>query len=245
MMESKQIMKFLLAMRQDMKADREILQETMKTNQDVLIKTVKEEIQAYHEEMMAMVDTCHKGMMACLGKTEADTEKTDADPGMMQSTEVHQEIPKGEAAVMPVREPRKRGRVRSLAAERRQERKERTRGNRGSRRKSAATCRKVSRRAKVAWRKRNLFRTVQTQRNCGLRKILVVTGKRTTKKGWTFGKTRRVNPKGSTVVKVSNTGRHRQLKKEKTAGRIFEKTFRLQIAKREDGSSVGSLKIRN
>jgi hypothetical protein len=184
-------------------------------------------------------------MMACLGKTEAVTEKTNPDPGMMQSTEEHQEIPKGEAAVMPVREPRKRRTVWNLAAERRQKRKESTRGNRGSRRKSAAACRKVSRREKVAWRKRNLCRIVQTQRNCGLQKRLVVTGKRTTQKGWTFGKTRQVDLEGSTMVKVSNTGRHQQLKNEKTAGRIFEKTFRLQIAKREDGSSVGSLKIRN
>jgi hypothetical protein len=157
-------------------------------------------------------------MMACLGKTEADTEETEPDPGMMQSTEEHQEIPKGEAAVMLVGEPRKRRRVRNLAAEHYQKRKERTRENRGSRRKSAAAGRKVSRHAKVAWRKRNLFRTVQTQRNCGLRKRLVVTGKRTTQKGRTFRKTRRVDPKGSTVVKVSNTGRHRQLKNEKTAG---------------------------
>jgi hypothetical protein len=44
-------------------------------------------------------------MMACLGKMEADTEKTEPDSGMMQSTEEHQEIPKGEAEVMPVGEP--------------------------------------------------------------------------------------------------------------------------------------------
>jgi hypothetical protein len=31
--------------------------------------------------------------MAGLGKTEADTEKTEPDPGLMQSTEEHQEIP--------------------------------------------------------------------------------------------------------------------------------------------------------
>jgi hypothetical protein len=146
---------------------------------------------------------------------------------------------------MPVGEPRKRRRVRNLAAERRQKQKERIRTSCGSKRRSTVACRKVSRRAKVAWRKRNLFRTVQTQRNCVLRKRLVVTGKRTTQKGWTFGKTRRVDPEVSTVVKVSNTRRHRRLKNEKIAGRIFEKTFRLQIAKREDGSSVGSLKIRN
>jgi hypothetical protein len=73
--------------------------------------------------MMAMGDAYHARMMACLGKMETDTEKIEPDPGMMQSTEEHQEIPKGEAAVMPVGEPRKRRRVRSLAGERRQKRK--------------------------------------------------------------------------------------------------------------------------
>jgi hypothetical protein len=76
---------------------------------------------------------------------------------MMQSTEEYQEIPKGDAAVIPVGKPRKQRRVCNLAAERRQKMKERTRGNRGSRRKSAAACRKVSRCAKVAWQKRSLL----------------------------------------------------------------------------------------
>jgi hypothetical protein len=107
-----------------------------------------------HKEMMVMSDARYERMMACLGKTEADTEKTEPDPGLMQSTEEHQEIPKEEAAVMPVGEPRKRRKVCNLAAEHRQKRKERTRENRGSWRKSAAACRKASRRAKVAWRKR-------------------------------------------------------------------------------------------
>jgi hypothetical protein len=114
------------------------------------------------------------------GKTEADTEKTEPDPGMMQSTEEHQEIPKGEAAVMPVGEPRKRRRVRSLAAGHRQKRKERTRGNRGYRRKSAAACRKVSRRAKVVWRKRNLIRKMWIQDNCEPWKRWTVTGRKAT-----------------------------------------------------------------
>jgi hypothetical protein len=65
-----------------------------------------------------------------------------------------------------------------------------------------------------------------------------------TRKGWTFGKRRRVDPEGSTGVKDPSTRRQLQLKNIKTAGRIFEKAFRLQIAKREDRSSVGLL-IRN
>jgi hypothetical protein len=101
---------------------------------------------------------------------------------MMQFIEVHLEIHKEDAAVMPVGEPRKRRKVHNLAAERRQKRKERSRGNKGPRRKSAVVCRKVCRRAKVAWRKRNLFRNVQTQRNCGPRKRLTVTGRKTTRR---------------------------------------------------------------
>jgi hypothetical protein len=71
-------------------------------------------------------------------------------------------LSKGEAALMPVGEPKKQRRVCNLASKRRQKRKERTRGYRGSRRKLTAVCKRVSRRAKVAWRKRNLFRNVQT-----------------------------------------------------------------------------------
>jgi hypothetical protein len=54
-----------------------------------------------------------------------------------------------------------------------------------------------------------------------------------------------VDPEGSTGVKDPSTRQQLRLKNEKIAGRIFEKTFRLQIAKREDGSSVWLLKIRN
>jgi hypothetical protein len=135
---------------------------------------------AYHEEMMAIVDAYHERMMACLGKTEADTEKIESDPGMMQFTDEHQEIPKGEAAVMPVGEPRKRRRVWSLATECHQKRKERTRGNRGSRRKLAAACRKVSRCSRMAWHRKSIVRKIGTQENCGPRKEFAAAGIRVT-----------------------------------------------------------------
>jgi hypothetical protein len=93
---------------------------------------------------------------------------------MMQSIGEQQEIPKGEAAKMPVGGLRKPRRVRNLDAERSQKLKERTRGNSGSRRKLAAACRKVSRRAKVGWRKRKLVRRIRTQGNYGWRKEFVV-----------------------------------------------------------------------
>jgi hypothetical protein len=86
---------------------------------------------------------------------------------MKQSIEEHQEIPKGEAAVMPVGGLRKWCRVCNLAVECRQKGREMTRGNSGSRRKSAAAYRKVSYRAKVAWRERNLFRKIRILEKCG------------------------------------------------------------------------------
>jgi hypothetical protein len=84
--------------------------------------------------------------------TKADTEKTEADPGMMLSIEEHQEIPKGEAAVMPVGGLRKRRRVRNLATVCHQKPKERTWGYCGSQKRVAvAGSRNVSHHAKVAW----------------------------------------------------------------------------------------------
>jgi hypothetical protein len=62
-----------------------------------------------------------KETTACNGATE-----TKLNPGLIQSTEERQDILKGEAAVMPVGEPRKWHRVCNLGAERRQKRKERT-----------------------------------------------------------------------------------------------------------------------
>jgi hypothetical protein len=76
--------------------------------------------------------------------------------------------------VMPVGEPRKRLRDCNLAMECRQKMKESTQGNDGSKRKSVAACRKVSRCAKVAWQKRKLVRKIWTQGNCGSWKELAV-----------------------------------------------------------------------
>jgi hypothetical protein len=117
-----------------------------------------------------------KETTACQEATETKT-----NPGMIQSIEEHQEIPKGEAAGKPVRVPRKRSRVRNMAAEGRQKRKERTRGNRGSRRKLSVACSKVSRREKVAWRKRYLIRKMGTLEMYGLCKEFATAGIRTTR----------------------------------------------------------------
>jgi hypothetical protein len=101
--------------------------------------------------------------------------------------------------------------------------KERTREYRGSRRKSAAACRKVSFRAKVAWRKRNLFSIIRTQGDCGPRKELPVAGREMThrakvtrRKGnfvrnkWTKAKAERANQRVGPLrkkVRTHNAGK--------------------------------------
>jgi hypothetical protein len=146
-----QMLQQLLANHEKAEANKKAELEQMLASQEKAEANRKadlENLRRRMEEMLTANQNGLKEMIACKEATE-----TEPDPGMMQSVEEHQEIPKGEAAVMPVREPRKRRRVCNLTTGRRQKRKERTRGYRGSRRKSAAACKKVSRHAKVAWRK--------------------------------------------------------------------------------------------
>jgi hypothetical protein len=76
------------------------------------IKSDQAEIRSTLDEYLMDLEDGRKETTACNEATE-----TEPDPGMMQSTEEHQEIPKEEVAVMPVGEPRKRYRVCNLAAE--------------------------------------------------------------------------------------------------------------------------------
>jgi hypothetical protein len=153
-MESQQIVEILLSIQAKMDAN----------------------IKAYYEEMMAMVDAYHERIMACLRKTEAHTEKTEPDPGMMQSVEEHQEIPKEEAASMPVGGLRKWRRDRNLAAGRHQKPKGRIQASCESRSRLTIAGKKMTRRATVAWHKRNVFRKIETQRICGPLKRLTAAG---------------------------------------------------------------------
>jgi hypothetical protein len=115
-------------------------------------------------------------------KETADTEKTEPDPGMMRCIEEYQQIPKGEAAVIPIRGLRKRRRVRNLAAERRQKMKESTRRYCGSRKRVTVSSRRnVSRRAGVAWRKRKLCKKIEAHENCGPCKELAAARIKTTR----------------------------------------------------------------
>jgi hypothetical protein len=93
---------------------------------------------------------------ACHEAKEANTEKTEPDPGTMQ--EEHQEIPKEDAAVMQVRGLRKGRRDRNLAARRHQKPKGRIQASCESRRRLTVAGKKIAHHATVAWRKRNNFK---------------------------------------------------------------------------------------
>jgi hypothetical protein len=136
-------------------------------------------IDAYHEKRMAMFDAYEKRMTACLGHTEANKEKTktEQDIEMMQSMEEHQDVPSEDVIVMPGKGLRKQRRVLNPAAHSRQKEKSGSRRNCGSRRKSDVACRKVSRHATVARRKRNLIRLIWNEVNCGPRSTLAAAGR--------------------------------------------------------------------
>jgi HD superfamily phosphohydrolase len=84
----------------EMRATRSELKETSQHGMKVIIQPIQSELDE---------------TTACNGLTE-----TEHDPGMMQSIEEHQEIPKEDATVMPVGERRKRRRVCNLAVKCRQ-----------------------------------------------------------------------------------------------------------------------------
>jgi hypothetical protein len=103
-----------------------------------------------------------KETMACQGTMDA----------RLESESEHREVPNEDAVLEPAKGRKMRRRGRKQAAGRRGEPKELTVGECGSRKQLAAACRKVSRRATVAWRKRNIFRKSRTQGNCGPRQEL-------------------------------------------------------------------------
>jgi hypothetical protein len=99
-----------------------------------------------------------KETMACQVTTEACLDNKEPNPDDMESEVERREVPEEEATVKYSGTMKKWHRGRNLAAGRRGEPKELNRGDCGSRVKLAAACRKVSRRAAVAWRKRIVVR---------------------------------------------------------------------------------------
>jgi hypothetical protein len=177
-MEMQQMMEMLLKeikagqeQMEKMEANRKADKEDFMAKLDADRRAVKEENKADRRDLKELM----KMMTANQAKTDAKvTELTEEEEpaSVDRKPEVAQqrEVPVEDAVVIPVKGRKKRHRGMKKAAERREEPKELTRGLCGSRMKLAAACRKVSRRATVAWCKRIILRKSSTQRNCGPRK---------------------------------------------------------------------------
>jgi hypothetical protein len=90
----------------DRKAHQEELKEMMKAN----TKSRREDIKSGQEKIRSIVDAWmtdmndnRKETMYCQEMTEANTEKTEPDPGMMQTVAEHEVVPKEESVVKPVK----------------------------------------------------------------------------------------------------------------------------------------------
>jgi hypothetical protein len=140
--------------------------------------------------MRATYGADRKEKMFCQVTTKACLGSKELNPENVKSEVEYREVPMKEAAVKSLGTMKKRHRGRHLAAGRRGEPKEQTRGDCGSRRNMVTSCRKVSRRAIVERRKKNIFRKIRTQGNCGPRKELAADGRRmnqSTKVAWCRG----------------------------------------------------------
>jgi hypothetical protein len=131
-MEMAQIIERLLAGQEQMRAGQEQMIAKMKDEMlakmdanQAQLDALREEIRCGQAEIRSIVNAWGEGMMAYLGKTDATDLK--ANPEERQSAGEHQEVPREEAAVMPVGEQKKRRRNQNLAAEPKP--KERTRSS--------------------------------------------------------------------------------------------------------------------
>jgi hypothetical protein len=163
-------MEFLKAMLAEMNAKMDATREKMDAETKAVRDRMEANMNAWREETMS----CQVMTEACLGSKELNPEE-------MESESEHREVPTEEAAGKSAGTMKKRHRGRHLDAGRLVEPKELTRGDCGSRRKLAATCRKVSRRAAVARRKGNIYRKILTHGNCGPRKELAAAGRKITR----------------------------------------------------------------
>jgi hypothetical protein len=159
------------AMKEMMKEIKEDMNANRKADREDL-KEMREEIKSGQVEIRCIVNAWivemkkdRKETMSCQATTVACLDNKELNPEDMKYEVEHREVPMEEVTVKSSGTMKKRHRGRHLVAWRREETKELTQGDYGSRRKLAAACRKVSRHAKVAWRKRNAFRKIRTQGN--------------------------------------------------------------------------------
>jgi hypothetical protein len=152
--------------------------EANQAKMDVEVKEMSEEIHSIRARMRALRDerteanfvTCRTEAMVYQEETTvASQEDKEPTSKEMESEGERREVPTEEAAVEFLK---KRHRGQRIAAGRRVKPTKLIRGDGESWKKLVAACRKVSCSAAVAWRKRNLFRDIRTQGNCGPRQEL-------------------------------------------------------------------------
>jgi hypothetical protein len=119
--------------------------------------------------------------MACQEKTEVRLEEEKPASRELKPAVADEEVPREDAAVMPVGGLRKQCRGQKQATGRREQPKKLHRGICGSREKLAAACRKMSHCATVAWRTRNILRQILTHGSCRLRKEVTAAGMKITR----------------------------------------------------------------
>jgi hypothetical protein len=118
---------------------------------ETMLYQVTMEVYLECEKPTSAVMMSFQEMTACHEATETDTKKAEPNPGMIQSVEGHQKVPKKETAVMPVGGLKKWRRDKNLAMEHLQTPEERTRGYCGS-------WRRVAHCTRVAWLRRGVIR---------------------------------------------------------------------------------------
>jgi hypothetical protein len=144
-------------------------QEVTRSNPETIESNTEEKETILEQQEIPNEEVTVHSLKECRSEKAASQEDTETkpDPGKMQSVEEHQETPKEDAAMMPVGGLKKQRRDRNLAAGRRQKPKRRIQATCESMRRLIITGTKITRRATVAWRKKNVFRRIGTQVNCG------------------------------------------------------------------------------
>jgi hypothetical protein len=149
----------------------------MKTHMQEIVVEMKADRDAHVQEIVAKIDANQNKMEATVHSIRSDRKIQ----CRIENEVERREVPTEEASVKSSGITKKRHRGRHIAAGRRREPKELTQRDWGSRGKLAAACRKVSRRAAVAWRKRNIFKTIRTRGNGGSRRKSSVAGRKITR----------------------------------------------------------------
>jgi hypothetical protein len=186
-------------------------------------------VEAHPERPESRIDNDQEPMEAEIKTCLVDVEVTDLEtnPEETETVAGQQEVTKEEAPVKTVRALKKRHGDRNLAVRHRRQLKKRTQGNGGSRKKLAAACRGVTRRAIPAQRKGH-YCQVQGKDKAVSR----------TEKGRTFGKRHLAKPEGINGMRIQSLKEQLCLGKERISGRILRETLALEIEKRIAGSSV-------